>query len=366
MVKRALSKLTLVLTTSFLSVTIVNALASPRFPPLASDDQQQLDPNHYRVSTSDYGAQKNHPTTYDDDPVFKGPLHLSDKGSPDMHRTRIRRYFRDEESAIDIQSDIDPQVLKPSASTKTILFAVMKHLVQKDAPVDAKECAESFEFYLRTGKRLVGAAKRIAKSSSKTEFSGDSYSQTKDCTIVVHDLCAGHGLTGLIFAACNPPRSNSQNVLIKVKMVDQFEPPSHKILRDYICEVCPWVNDDTVQFAPSTLEQYFNRNENDVKKCNDGADASIVISTHACGSLTDAVLGYAIDSRASSIAVMPCCYTGTGKGVPYGIQRALGVAWSADIRRSFTLQNNQYHCDFSAIPRSITPMNRIIVGERRH
>jgi hypothetical protein len=68
---------------------------------------------------------------------------------------------------------------------------------------------------------------------------------------------------------------------------------------------------------------------------------------------------------ACGIAVMPCCYTGTDKGTPYGIKRALGVSWAADIRRSFYLMEHGYHSDFATIPREITPMNRILVGEKR-
>jgi hypothetical protein len=92
-----------------------------------------------------------------------------------------------------------------------------------------------------------------------------------------------------------------------------------------------------------------------------------LISTHACKSLTDKVLHYASTiNNASSIAVMPCCYSGTADGAPYGIKRMLGVSLAADLRRSFALQEcSNYHVDFASIPKSITPMNRIIVAERR-
>ena len=99
--------------------------------------------------------------------------------------------------------------------------------------------------------------------------------------------------------------------------------------------------------------------------CRGTTDAPIIISTHACGSLTDKVLQYTIDVQAASVAVMPCCYTGTDAGVPYGLRRMLGVSLSADIRRSFHLQDHDYHVDFAAIPKAITPMNRLILAERR-
>ena len=69
--------------------------------------------------------------------------------------------------------------------------------------------------------------------------------------------------------------------------------------------------------------------------------------------------------QAAAVAVMPCCYTGTDAGVPYGLRRILGVSLSADVRRSFFMQSEGYHVDFATIPRAITPMNRIVIAEQR-
>ena len=120
------------------------------------------------------------------------------------------------------------------------------------------------------------------------------------------------------------------------------------------------------------------RQQQQTKKV-DGSNAypssSIVISTHACGMLTDRVIEYCCAStpinnnnhnddqeqqeqqeqqknnnnnhKVSGVAVMPCCYTGTDYEVPYGIKRVLGVSMSADIRRCFTLQEAGYHVDFT-------------------
>jgi len=207
------------------------------------------------------------------------------------------------------------------------------------------------EFYLRSGKRLIGAAKRILQNNIE-----DGNSQR---TITIKDLCCGHGLTGMLFLACMPP-GRIQNTTIQTILVDQAEPQSHSILRDCISEICPWVSEETVTFISSPLEEY---TLNEVRE-EDGA--TIVISTHACGSLTDKVIEYSIETtKASSIAVMPCCYTGTDRGAPYGIRRMLGVSLSADIRRSFHLQDHDYHVDFASIPKAVTPMNRIILAERR-
>lgn len=350
------------------SVSLLATLAlfaSPRNMPPLKDDA--ADHKQHIISTSDYGARKNHPTAYDDNPSFKGPLRLEQRESPDFHRNRIHHYYLDDETLSNsLHVDELPTKLGPSTPTGKILKSIVDHLARRDAPVDAKEVAESIEFYLRSGKRLIGAARRVLQNNN-AEDGGDGQN-----TITIQDLCSGHGLTGLLFLACNPPGRLS-GTTVRTVLVDQFEPKSHSILRDTISEICPWVSEDTVSFESRPLEDYASCVANEKirgvvsEDCGsrNKRDASIVISTHACGSLTDKVLKYAMDIKASSIAVMPCCYTGTDSGVPYGIRRMLGVSLSADVQRSFYLAEYDYHVDFAAIPRAITPMNRIIVAERR-
>ena len=307
-------------------------------------------PSLSQVSSTPYSATKNHITSFDDDPPFKGAVMLEDLGSPDLHRYRIRRYFLDESGKLlKPLSEYKVPSITSSTSTENILKHIVNRLAYLDAPVDAKEVAESIEFYLRSGKRAIGAARRVLKNNNVTN----------DQSMVVKDLCSGHGLTGMLFAACNPP--GRLKASMRVLLVDRNEPQSHSIIRDMISDVCPWVNQDTVQFVDADLDEYVTRSLSD----DATNEASIIISTHACGSLTDDVVGYAVKSRAASVSVMPCCYTGTAKGTPYGVQRMLGVSASADIKRSFFLHENGYHVDFAAIPKAITPMNRLIVAERR-
>jgi hypothetical protein len=251
------------------------------------------------------------------------------------------------------EKNIKPPIqLSTSASTTTIIKSIVDHLARNDAPVDIKEVAESTEFYLRSGKRLFGAARRILNNKSNERECNDTN------IITIHDLCSGHGLTGMLFVACNPPRDKSGGEHIRTVLVDRFKPQSHEIVRDIMSEVCPWVNTNSVKFVSSSLEHYVS-----TAKAENGA--SIIISTHACGSLTDDVLKFSVDQQAAAVAVMPCCYTGTDAGVPYGLRRILGVSLSADVRRSFFMQGEGYHVDFATIPRAITPMNRIVIAEQR-
>ena len=315
-----------------------------------------MPPLQEMLEASAYGPRRNHPTAFDERPPFKGPLSLENLSSPDLHRHRIKRYYEDPSNSLQLPTYDRPPELEVSSSTEIILKAIVDHLAFTDAPVDAKEVAESVEFYLRSAKRVLGVAKRIAKSSSDCV--------DREACVTIQDLCCGHGLTGMLFAACNPQRS-LKSVKVTTKLVDRFEPPSHRQLRETIAEVCPWISgEDVIRYVPSTLDAYFQESESN--KVNDGSTcASVILSTHACGSLTDDVLQYAIESESAAIAVMPCCYTGTDKGTPYGIRRALGVSMAADVRRSFYLQEYGYHVDWATIPMEVTPMNRIIVAERR-
>lgn len=64
-----------------------------------------------------------------------------------------------------------------------------------------------------------------------------------------------------------------------------------------------------------------------------------------------------------SLNPQPCCYSGTAKGSPFGVRRAMGVGLAADVDRSYRLAAAGYHVDWSGIPRVVTPMNRIVLGE---
>ena len=85
----------------------------------------------------------------------------------------------------------------------------------------------------------------------------------------------------------------------------------------------------------------------------------LVVSSHACGRLTDDVLSVAITARAR-VAVLPCCHdeacdAGPGAG---WVDRALAV----DLRRAALLDAAGYRVWTQAIPAEITPKNRLLIG----
>mmetsp|Transcript_8223 Transcript_8223/g.12280 ORF Transcript_8223/g.12280 Transcript_8223/m.12280 type:complete len:343 (-) Transcript_8223:271-1299(-) len=323
----------------------INCIVALNMPPLDQKTSNNPWPSEggSKRHISDYKARENHPTSYDDSPAFKGPIVLERPSSTSEHHTRLSHYYSQNGLVLSKQ-----EALHPKSPTSLILQTIVDHFAYHDAPVDVKEICESIEFYARTRKRMFGAAKkkrsRITGKKNPTNYS-----------VNVLDCCAGHGLTGMLFSACNPGKE------VYTTLVDSIEPPSHQILRDLLVEICPWV-EGRVSFYTMKLKSYqeFCKLKGDKEET-----LPVVIATHACGSLTDQVLELGVDLGACGLATMPCCYTGTSKDTPYGIKRALGVSWAADIRRSFFLTEKGYHTDFATIPSEITPMNRIIVGELR-
>lgn len=90
-----------------------------------------------------------------------------------------------------------------------------------------------------------------------------------------------------------------------------------------------------------------------------GAD-DVVISTHACGALTDEVLAKAVAAKAR-VAVLPCCHekaTCDRGGVDGWIDAPLAI----DVTRAARLRNNGYAVHTQLIPETITPKNRLLLG----
>ena len=87
----------------------------------------------------------------------------------------------------------------------------------------------------------------------------------------------------------------------------------------------------------------------------------LVVSSHACGNLTDVVLDRAVSSRAR-VAVLPCCHhlrTGDAGGLSGWVDRAAAI----DIVRAMRLTQHGYRIWTQAIPVAITPKNRLLLGE---
>lgn len=190
----------------------------------------------------------------------------------------------------------------------------------KARTVSLKELLESFEFVGRVRRRLRAP--------------------------VMADLCCGHGLTGIVFAAF-------ERQVTRVVLLDQREPDSAARLLAAASEVTPWVNDKVERVTA------------DVRRAHEVLEPhTALLAVHACGRRTDHCLDVAIALDAP-IAAMPCCYRYTVRGSPRALHRGLGAELATDVHRTYRLEAAGYEVDWSAIPAAISPKNRIIVARRR-
>jgi hypothetical protein len=90
------------------------------------------------------------------------------------------------------------------------------------------------------------------------------------------------------------------------------------------------------------------------------APSDVVVSSHACGTLTDDVLNAAAEASAR-VAVLPCCHDlaecHSGPLVGW-----LDGALAVDVMRAVSLAAHGYHVRTQTIPSGITPKNRLLIG----
>ena len=91
------------------------------------------------------------------------------------------------------------------------------------------------------------------------------------------------------------------------------------------------------------------------------AESDVVVSCHACGALTDCVLDAAAGARAR-VAVLPCCHDAATCDAG-GLTGWTDLAMAVDVRRAVRLEREGYRIRTLAIPATITPKNRLLLGE---
>ena len=87
----------------------------------------------------------------------------------------------------------------------------------------------------------------------------------------------------------------------------------------------------------------------------------IVVSAHACGSLTDLILDKAIDQHAR-VAVLPCCHD-LKESSTDGLEGWMDKTLAVDTARAVKLRSKGYTVVTQKIPSDITPKNRLLMGE---
>jgi len=86
----------------------------------------------------------------------------------------------------------------------------------------------------------------------------------------------------------------------------------------------------------------------------------LVVSVHACGSLTDTIIDQAA-SVGARLAVLPCCHD-TKTGDLGGLDGWLDGPLAIDVNRVNQLQGRGYKVLTRTIPAEITPQNRLLLG----
>jgi SAM-dependent methyltransferase len=155
----------------------------------------------------------------------------------------------------------------------------------------------------------------------------------------VIDLAAGHGLLAhlmLLLDASSP----------SAVAVDTQAPASAEKIQEALVAAWPHLA-NRVQFITTDLEAF------------ELMSTDVVVSSHACGDLTDRILARAATVGAR-VAVLPCCHELAREGDP--LSGWLDGSLAMDVRRAVTLEAAGYRVWTQTIPAAITPKNRLLLA----
>jgi hypothetical protein len=154
------------------------------------------------------------------------------------------------------------------------------------------------------------------------------------------DVGGGHGVLAQAMLLLD---DSSATALV----VDKTLPPSSERVHEMLIQAWPRLS-GRVEFLESGVEEIEIRS------------TDIVVSSHACGALTDRILDRAVAARAR-VAVLPCCHdfaTCDAGELSGWVDRPLAI----DITRAVRLEQRGYRVWTQAIPPTITPKNRLLLG----
>lgn len=154
------------------------------------------------------------------------------------------------------------------------------------------------------------------------------------------DIAGGHGLLAQVMLLLD---DSSPSAVV----VDTVIPPSSASVHEALCRAWPRLS-GRVTFVQASFESF----------ALDPAD--VVVSNHACGTLTDRVLEAARGVRAR-VAVLPCCHDlascDTGDLTGW-----LDGPLAIDVTRALTMRQHGYRTWTQQIPAAITPKNRLLLA----
>jgi len=157
----------------------------------------------------------------------------------------------------------------------------------------------------------------------------------------VVDLACGHGLLGQILLLLDDSSPASL-------AVDQRVPKSAATLAASLSDGWPRLR-DRIRFVETDLRGVELHRDD------------LIVSAHACGGLTDLILGRAVEARAR-VAVLPCCHDLTDADLG-GLEGWMDGPLAMDAARVSRLRSLGYRVFTQRIPGDITPKNRLLMAE---
>ena len=161
----------------------------------------------------------------------------------------------------------------------------------------------------------------------------------------VVDMAGGHGLLAHVMLLLD---DSSPSAIV----VDRSLPPSAAKLAEVLVREWPRLL-GRVSFSEHDIENL------DAVAIDAG---DVVVSSHACGSLTDVILKRAVAAQAR-VAVLPCCHdldSADAKRLSGWMDGALSI----DVARAHRLEAQGYRVWTQTIPTEITSKARLLLGER--
>lgn len=158
----------------------------------------------------------------------------------------------------------------------------------------------------------------------------------------VVDLCAGYGLLAQVLLLLDPD-ARSTALAVDIRL-----PKNHVLVHGAVIATFPDLA-GRVTFQRSRLE--------DVDLC----ESDVVVSAHACGPLSDAVLSRAA-AVGSHVALLPCCHLTRRR--PDLVDRADPVACIDEERATWLIERG-YDVTVDEIPAKVSAKNRLLLGRPR-
>ncbi len=156
----------------------------------------------------------------------------------------------------------------------------------------------------------------------------------------VVDLACGHGLLAHIMLILD--NGSDHAIAVDAKIPDNAGKLSASLIESW-----PRL-ENRIHYRQMRIQ--------DVEIC----PSDLVVSAHACGSLTDLVIDKAVEANAR-VAVLPCCHNlktcATGS-----LTNWMDVSLAIDTIRATGLAAKGYAITTQKIPETITPKNRLLMG----